>query len=116
MKKNIREMLTGILLGDGHIRRSGTNKAYITFEQSKKKQGYFNYVHEMMRNEGLVDSAPKEYLRNDPRYNSQTESLQFSTKASEEYVPLANLFLDSEGKKKIPSNIGEYLTHKGLAH
>lgn len=33
-----------------------------------------------------------------------------------ELKPLADLFLDEEGNKKIPSNIGEYLTHKSLAH
>ena len=45
MNKTIREIFTGMLLGDGHIRRSGANKAYITFEQSSKKADYFNYVH-----------------------------------------------------------------------
>jgi len=36
MNKAFREMLTGVLLGDAHIGRTGLDKAYITCEQSKK--------------------------------------------------------------------------------
>ncbi len=42
MNKKSKEILIGILLGDGHIRRSGANKAYITFEQSLKKNKKLN--------------------------------------------------------------------------
>lgn len=43
MKKISKEILIGILLvlRLGHIRRSGANKAYITFEQSLKKNWIF---------------------------------------------------------------------------
>jgi hypothetical protein len=36
MNKPLREMLIGVLLGDAHIGRTGLDKAFITFEQSKK--------------------------------------------------------------------------------
>lgn len=116
MNKPIREILIGMLLGDGHIRRSGMNKAYITFEQSSKKKEYFNYVHDLLKKEGLKLSNPTEYSRHDIRYNTKNESIHFTTGAMEELTPLADMFLDEEGKKKIPSNIKEHLTHKGLAH
>ena len=118
MKKISKEILIGILLvlRLDHIRRSGANKAYITFEQSLKKTEYFNYVHELLRKEGLNVSDSKTYVCIDPRHNKTNESIHFTTKAMEELKPLADMFLDEEGKKKIPSNIGEYLTHKGLAH
>ena len=116
MNKTIRDIFIGMLLGDGHIRRSGINKAYITFEQSSKKVDYFNYVHEVLRKEGLDISESKSYSRYDPRYDKTNESMHLTTKAMEEFKPLADMFLDEEGKKKIPSNIGEHLTHKGLAH
>ena len=35
MNKTAREILIGMLLGDGHIIRSGPNKALIAFEQKK---------------------------------------------------------------------------------
>lgn len=37
MSKTLREMLVGILLGDAHIHKVGLDKAFISFEQSKKK-------------------------------------------------------------------------------
>jgi hypothetical protein len=116
MSKTIKEIFTGMLLGDGHIRRSGLNKAYITFEQSTKKPEYFNYVHNLLEKEGISMLEVKEYSRFDARYNSTTNSLRFSTKAIEELKPLAEMFLDEEGNKKIPSNIKEHLTHRSLAH
>ena len=116
MNKTIREIFTGMLLGDGHIRRSGANKAYITFEQSSKKADYFNYVHEVLRKEGLDISESKSYSRYDPRYDKTNESMHLTTKAMEELKFLADMFLDEEGKKRIPSNIDEHLTHKSLAH
>lgn len=36
MNKAYKEMLVGVLLGDAHIGKTGLDKAYITFEQSKK--------------------------------------------------------------------------------
>lgn len=116
MNKTIKEIFTGMLLGDGHIRRSGVNKAYITFEQSTKKTEYFNYVNDLLQKEGLELSDPRTYTRQDPRYDSTNESIRLTTKAMEELKPLADMFLDEKGNKIIPSNIGEHITHKSLAH
>ena len=45
MNKLIKEMLTGVLLGDAHIGRVGLDKAFISFEQSKKKVSiYYIYI------------------------------------------------------------------------
>ena len=43
------------------------------------------------------------------------ESVYFRTESLEELKPLADMFLDSEGKKIVPSNIAEHLTARGLA-
>ena len=43
----ILEMLIGTLLGDAHIGRSGLNKAFISFEQSKQKIEYLNFLHHL---------------------------------------------------------------------
>lgn len=37
MNKMLKEMLIGVILGDAHIGRIGLDKAFITFEQSSKK-------------------------------------------------------------------------------
>ncbi len=52
MKNTLREILVGMLLGDGHIRRSGTDNAYIDCEQSLKKSEYLDFVIQELINEG----------------------------------------------------------------
>lgn len=117
MTKRLRELLIGTLLGDAHIKKVGSDKAYITFEQSKKKSEYINYLFEQSKEEGLAlkSDSLKEYNRFDDRYNSTNSSLYFRSEASEELRPLADLFLNEEGKKVIPSNISDHLSPRSLA-
>jgi hypothetical protein len=115
MTKSIREMLVGVLLGDAHIRRTGLDKAYMTFEQSKKKFEYLNYLHKLAQEEGYSLADPKVYTRTDSRYNKKNESLYFRTKSIEEFKPLADTFLNSEGEKIVPSNISDLLSPRSLA-
>lgn len=44
MNKMIKEILIGVLLGDAHIGRTGLDKAFISFEQSKNKESYINHL------------------------------------------------------------------------
>jgi len=116
MNKIIKEMLTGVLLGDAHIGRVGLDKAFISFEQSKQKSEYLLYLHKLILDGGIEVDNPKEYIRKDSRYPDRlTESLYFRTKSLSELKPLAELFLDNEGKKVIPGNIAELLTPRSLA-
>jgi hypothetical protein len=115
VSKNIRDMLIGIILGDAHIKKVGLDKAFITFEQSSKKRPYFEYVYNTAKEAGIVQKPISTYNRTDPRYDSKTESLYFKTENLSELRPLADSFLNEEGKKIIPSNIGDLLTHRGLA-
>ena len=116
MNNTIKDTFIGMLLGDGHIKRSGLKKAIITYNQSTKKIDYFNYVHNLLQNEGLVNIKIKTYKYFDFRYCKIYESIHLTTKAMEILKPLAEMFLDEKGKKKIPFNIGEHLTYRSLAH
>ena len=115
MKKTIIEMFIGALLGDAHVGRSGLNKAFISFEQSKQKIEYLNYLHKITKEAGFDLKEPVTYSRIDSRYSKTNESLYFRTESLEELKPLADMFLDSEGKKIVPLNIAEHLTPRGLA-
>nr|YP_009517253.1 LAGLIDADG homing endonuclease [Tephrocybe rancida]YP_009517282.1 LAGLIDADG homing endonuclease [Tephrocybe rancida]AYE93181.1 LAGLIDADG homing endonuclease [Tephrocybe rancida]AYE93182.1 LAGLIDADG homing endonuclease [Tephrocybe rancida] len=118
MNKTIIEMLIGTLLGDAHIRRTGLNKAFISFEQSSKKIDYINFLHKLIKEEGrlpLMEENLKEYLRGDSRYQSMNKSLYFRTQSLEELKPMADLFLNEEGKKVVPTNIADHLTPRSLA-
>lgn len=59
IKNKIKDLLIGTLLGDAHIRRSGINKAYITFEQSVKNKDYLMFLYEAVNNEDLSLNEPK---------------------------------------------------------
>src|SRR5260370_31001146 len=62
-----------------------------------------------------MDENVREYLREDPRYKTTNRSLYFRTQSIEELKPIADLFLDTEGKKIIPQNIADHLTTRSLA-
>lgn len=62
-----------------------------------------------------MDENIREYLRDDPRYKTTNRSLYFRTQSIEELKPMADLFLDREGKKIIPQNIADHLTARSLA-
>lgn len=115
MKKTIRDMLIGSILGDAHIGRTGNNRAFLSFEQSIKKNDYLNHLYNIINSENLAMDEPKTYSRNDDRHNTVNQSLYFRTKSLEEFRPLADMFLDNNDKKIIPSTISEYLTHRTLA-
>lgn len=115
MNKTIKDMITGILLGDAHIGKTGLNRAFISFEQSKAKAEYLNHVHKLFREGSFEIEEPKTYERTDSRYSKLNESLYFRTKSLEELKPFADIFLDKEGKKVIPSNIAEHLSPRSLA-
>lgn len=117
MNKKVQDMLIGAILGDAHISRTGVNKAFISFEQSKKKSEYLNHLQTLTKEAGipLQDERVKEYSREDLRYNTTNKSLYFRTESIEELKPIAEMFLDKENKKIIPSNISDLLTPRGLA-
>lgn len=116
MNKTIKEILIGVLLGDAHIGRSGLDKAFISFEQSKSKIEYLNYLHKLISEGGFVLEEPKTYSRTDSRYSNKiNESLYFRTNSLVELKPLADMFLDNNGKKVVPSSIAEQLSLRGLA-
>jgi hypothetical protein len=110
MNKLLRETLIGVILGDAHIRKTGLNRAFISFEQSSKKADYLNFLHELVKKEGLplMDETVRTYSREDLRYNTQNSSLYFRTQSIEELRPLADMFLNEAGEKQIPKNIAAH--------
>src|SRR5277367_3780474 len=43
MNKVLKDKLVGVILGDAHIKKLGSNKAFISFGQSKNKSEYVKY-------------------------------------------------------------------------
>lgn len=66
MNKRLKDMLIGVILGDAHIGRTGLDKAFISFEQSKSKMNYLSYLQTLTKEGGLplFDDSIKEYSSN----------------------------------------------------
>jgi LAGLIDADG DNA endonuclease family len=116
MTNHIKDLLVGTLLGDGHIGRTGLRKAFIKFEQSMKKESYLRHLYEIMVSGGYLIKEPQISNRLDKRYNTINSSIYFRTKSLEDFKPLADIFLDANNKKIVPTNIKEHLTQRSLAY
>ena len=75
MNKVLREILIGAILGDAHIRQTGLNKAFISFEQSSKKADYLNFLHELVKKEAAIG-----LLLGDASLQSQNEGKTYRIK------------------------------------
>jgi hypothetical protein len=111
-----KEVLIGILLGDGHIaRRSDTGNSRLVYAQTAQLHNeYFNYVFNIFRPFCTNDYTPYLKLFKDKRTNKEYSSLSFTTMQ----LPCFNLYRDLFyylDKKKVPDNIYKLLTDKGLA-
>ena len=117
MNNTLKDILIGVLLGDAHIRKTGLDKAFISFEQSSKKFEYINFLHNLIKEGGLLLTKDnlKEYSRKDLRFQNINKSLYFRTQSLKELKFLADLFLNEKGKKIIPCNIADHLSLRSLA-
>lgn len=109
------EILVGLLLGDGHIGKSG-NLHFITLEQSSKHKDYVINLHNLLKHLGLDLYDIKYYSRLDSRYGTTTKSIYFKTHNSHLFFILGVLFLGNGTKKIISSSIQDWLTPVSLAH
>ena len=77
---------------------------------------YISYLHSLSRESGFEVDELKTYTRTDARYSDRiNQSLYFITNSLEDLKPYADLFLNNEGKKIIPTNIADHLTPRSLA-
>lgn len=111
------QVLTGILLGDGHIQqRSPTQNSRFIFGQTAvKHHEYFKLVFNLFKPYCTEDFKSYHKTWTDFRTNQQYESLHFATMA----LPCFNIYKDKfypNGKKLVPEDIDVMLTKIGLAH
>jgi hypothetical protein len=68
LEQNIFDMLFGCLLGDAHIGVYGTDKVYITFEQTIKHKDYVLHIYDVLSGvDGIeLSSRPPRGLRSLP--------------------------------------------------
>lgn len=115
---NIREVLTGILLSDGHLqRRYEKGNVRFMFGQSGKlnKRPYFELVYSLFKFYCSKDSDYYERIWKDNRNNQEYSSVSFATMELPCFTEIYP-FWYLNGKKRVPLNIKELLTPVGLAH
>ena len=106
-----KEVLVGLLLGDGHIEVSPNKKsARLRVEYSSQHSDYVNYLYQIFKN--LVRMKPKE--RRVEGFGKEFPRTGFTTLSLPDFLLFRDLFY--LGKQKIiPSNLDKLLTDKGLA-
>ena len=116
ISEDIKDILVGILLGDGHIvRRSSTGNSRLVYAQTALiHKEYFNFVYNIFKPFCVKDHMPQLRTIRDNRTNKTYSAISFTTMQ----LPCFNVFKDMfylSNVKKVPNNIYELLTPRGLA-
>jgi len=114
---DIKEVLVGILLGDGHIvRRSLTSNSRLVYGQSGViHKEYFYHVYNIFSPFCTNNYVPQNKVFKDSRTKKVYTAIIFTTMQ----LPCFNIYRESFyylNVKKVPDNIYELLTPRGLAY
>jgi hypothetical protein len=113
---DIKDVLVGILLGDAHIvRRSPTSNSRLVYAQTAvAHKECFDFVYNLFKPFYVKDYVPQSRIVLDNRTNKTYSAISFTTMQ----LPCFNVFKDMfylSNVKRVPDNIYELLTPKGLA-
>ena len=116
MPDDIKDVLIGILLGDAHIvRRSSTSNSRLVYAQTAvAHKEYFDFVYSLFIPFCAKDYTPQLRIVRDNRTNKTYSAISFTTMQ----LPCFNVFKEIfyvSNVKRVPDNIYELLTLKGLA-
>ena len=111
LNKTQREILIGLMLGDGHLETQNGGRTYrLKVEQSLRKKEYVLWLYEKFSDFVLTKPKIKEKIRN----GAKTKNFYFSTLSHGTFRFYAKQFYGN-GKKVIPKIIGKFLTPLALA-
>ena len=92
ISEDIKDILVGILLGDGHIvRRSSTGSSRLVYAQTALiHKEYFNFVYKIFKPFCVKDHMPQLRTIRDNRTNKTYSAISFTTMQ----LPCFNVFKD----------------------
>lgn len=106
-----RQILYGIILGDGYLQETGKRNARLRLEHGKNQKEYLYWKVDMLKK--LFQGKPKYIERIHPQtrrrygyWRCQSQSTPYLGKLRKIFYP--------EGEKKIPKNLSNYLTARTL--
>jgi hypothetical protein len=112
----VKEILIGILLGDGHIvkRLLLSNSRLVYAQTAVTHKEYFNHVYKFFIPFCTKNYVPQSRIVKDNRTKKIYSAISFTTMQ----LPCFNVFKEMFyvlNVKRVPNNIYELLTPKGLA-
>jgi hypothetical protein len=111
LSKTQREILIGLMLGDGHLETQNDGRTYrLKVEQSLRRKEYVLWLYEKFNDFVLTKPKSKEKIRN----GIKTKNICFSTLSHSSFRFYAQQFY-ADGKKVIPKFMGKLLTPLSLA-
>ena len=115
LSKLQREVLIGILLGDGYLRPNTHKTKYrLTVLQSEKHKEYVFHLYEIFKN--FVSKPPKKYIFTDKRFPGKTYTRwSFYTTNEACFRFYAHQFY-CDNKKIVPKRIHKWLTPCAIAY
>src|SRR3990167_10343837 len=104
--KKQREVLIGLVLGDGFLQATGKTNARLRLEHSAKQKSYLEWKYEVLKN--FMQAPPKHIERVNPVWQRTYEYYRCQTHASPYLGKLRRLFYNGN-RKVIPENIQSLL-------
>lgn len=105
--KKQREIVIGLVIGDGFLQKTGKKNARLRLEHSVRQKDYIFWKHEMLSN--LMQSRPKRIKRYNPIWGKSYSYYRCQSHSSPIFGQLRRQFYNENGKKIIPTNIGSLL-------
>jgi hypothetical protein len=106
LTKYQRQVIVGTLLGNAHAESQNIGKSFrLKFEQRQSNKAYLFHLHEIFKN--CCGSDP---------YQKTNKNWAFSTLSSTNLSFYGKYFYNTAGTKRIPRNIGRFLTPISLAY
>lgn len=106
LAKRQREIVIGLLLGDGFLQKTGKKNARLRLEHSSGQKEYIYWKHQMLKN--LMQSKPKFIKRFNPHWKKHYTYYRCQSHASPEFGKLKKVFYRGLCKC-IPKDISKLL-------
>lgn len=112
LTKRQKEILFGVLLGDGHLETQNGGRTYrLKIEHSMKQKEYVDWLYSEFKEWVLTPPTP----RIKRRYGSQSTNYGFSTVSHGAFRFFAHQYYEKSGVKKVPKLIHRWLTPLAFA-
>lgn len=106
LSKKQREVLIGLVLGDGFLQATGKKNARLRLEHSIKQKSYLDWKYEVLKN--FMQSKPKQIDRFNPVWKRSYSYYRCQSHATPYLGKLRRLFY-SGNRKIVPNNIESLL-------